>query len=274
MTDRDARRRDDALYRTAVGSAAVVYGGLLALMLTALAARVEPSSLLNVLGRPAVRDAVLFTLGTATLATAVAVAVVVPLACGLRSLRGPARLAADALLDLPHVVPPVVLGLMLLVAFGTGPLAPFGPFVIYRPAAVVIAQAVATAAFLLPAVRGLLDAIDPRVEFVARTLGAGRLTTTRLVTLPEIGDGLIAVVLIGWARAVGCFGPVLAFAGATRGRTEVLSMTVYLELTAGNVETALAVAALSVVIAGAVLTAARVVLRRRMPAELSATARL
>ncbi|MEM1063214.1 MAG: ABC transporter permease subunit [Planctomycetota bacterium] len=260
MTDDGAvnRRAGEATARLAAGLSLGLYAGLLAAAVVALFARVTPAALLAALSRPDVLRSIVFTLATATTATALAVAVVVPAAWALRDFRGLPRLAADALLDLPHVVPPLVLGLMLLVAFASWPLDAVGPYVVYRPVAVVIAQWVATVAFLLPAVRGLVDATDRRAEGVARTLGRGPWAAFRDVTLPTVRGELVAVGLLGWARAVGCFGPVLAFAGVTRGRTEVLATTVYLELNAGDLDTALAVAALTVLLAAIVLTAVRI----------------
>ena len=92
----------------------------------------------------------------------------------------------------------------------------------------------------------------------AWTLGCSRAQAFWRVVLPEARRGLLAAGTLAWARALGDFGPVLVFAGATRFRTEVLPTTIYLELSVGNLEAAVAVALFMVLLAGLVLTLVRV----------------
>ena len=107
--------------------------------------------------------------------------------------------------------------------------------VTFRPIAVVLAQFPVAAAFAIRMMRTHFDEITPRLEAVAMSLGCHRGLAFREVILPMSGRAVLATGTMAWARAMGEFGPILVFAGATRGRTEVLSTSVYLEMTIGNV---------------------------------------
>ena len=168
----------------------------------------------------------------------------------------------DTIVDIPIVLPPLVLGLSLLILFHL----PIGGWeletwlrdtvgfpVTYRWPAVVLAQFSVACAFAVRTMRVTFDQIDPRAEDVARTLGCTRGQAFMHIALPQAWRGMIAATTIAWARALGEFGPILVFAGATRMRTEVLSTTVFLELSIGNLDAAVAVSLLMVVMAVVVL---------------------
>jgi molybdate transport system permease protein len=94
--------------------------------------------------------------------------------------------------------------------------------------------------------RATFDQIDPRTESVALTLGCSRAQAFWKVALPEARRGVLTAATLAWARSLGEFGPILVFSGATRLRTEVLPTSVYLELSIGKIETAVAVSLLMV----------------------------
>jgi molybdate transport system permease protein len=108
-------------------------------------------------------------------------------------------------------------------------------------------------AFAVRTMRVTFDQIDPRAEDVARTLGCNRALSFFLVALPQSWRGMIAAATVAWARALGEFGPILVFAGSTRFKTEVLSTTVFLELSVGQLDAAVAVSILMVVLAVCIL---------------------
>jgi molybdate transport system permease protein len=105
--------------------------------------------------------------------------------------------------------------------------------------------------------RGTFDHLSRRPEDVAMTLGCSRATAFWKVTLPAARRGMFAAASIAWARSLGEFGPILVFAGATRLRTEVLPTSVWLELSVGNLEAAIAVSLLMVGLAILVLASVR-----------------
>ncbi len=174
----------------------------------------------------------------------------------------------DTIVDIPIVLPPLVLGLSLLILFHL----PIGSSgweleawlrddvgfpVTYRWPAVVLAQFAVACAFAVRTMRVAFDQIDPRAEDVARTLGCTRGQAFMRIALPQAWRGMIAAFTIAWARALGEFGPILVFAGATRMRTEVLSTTVFLELSIGRLDAAVAVSLLMVAMAVVVLLVLR-----------------
>ena len=97
-------------------------------------------------------------------------------------------------------------------------------------------------------VRNSFLQIDQRAEQVALTLGCNQATTFWKIALPQAGPGILAAGVMAWARAMGEFGPILVFAGATRGRTEVLPTSIFLELNMGNIQGAAAISLLMMLI--------------------------
>ena len=102
------------------------------------------------------------------------------------------------------------------------------------------------------------DQLDPRCEAVACTLGCSRAQAFWHVVLPEAGRGALSAGILAWARALGEFGPILVFSGATRMKTEVLPSTVFLELSIGDLDAAVAVSLILVTAAVLCLVVARV----------------
>jgi molybdate transport system permease protein len=185
------------------------------------------------------------------------------------------KLILDALLDIPVVLPPLVIGLSLLILFNL-PLDlrtdlpvterltlekmmrdTFRFPVTYAVPSVILAQFAVACAFAVRTMRVTFDQITPRQEQVALTLGCSRSQAFLRVVLPEARRGMITAGTLAWARALGEFGPILVFSGATRLRTEVLSTTVFLELSIGRLEAAVAVSLLMVAAAAVVLAIVR-----------------
>lgn len=175
-------------------------------------------------------------------------------------LRRHALVLLDALLDIPIVLPPLVIGLSLLILFQTPPGRAVQRYIpiTYAVPGVILAQFSVACAFAVRTMRVTFDQISPRTEQVALTLGCSRAQAFWLVVLPEARRGMITAGTLAWARSLGEFGPILVFGGATRMRTEVLSTTVFLELSIGNLEAAVAVSLLMVAAAVLVLVIVRV----------------
>ena len=185
---------------------------------------------------PAVLTALRLSLITATLATALCVLVGVPLAWLLAQPGLPGRSVLRALVTVPLVLPPVVGGVALLLVLGRRGLIGawlddvFGVTLPFTPAAVVLAEAFVALPFLVLSVEGALRAADRRYEEAAVTLGAGRWTVFRRVTLPLVAPGVLAGAVLAWARALGEFGATITFAGSFPGRTQTMPIAVYLAL--------------------------------------------
>lgn len=167
----------------------------------------------------------------------VAVLAVLPLAFALAWLlarvRFPGKLLLDALVHLPLVVPPVVTGWVLLLAFApAGPLGSlterwFGATVLFRWSGAAIASAVMALPLMVRAMRLSIEAVDRRLESAARTLGAtpGRVFWT--ITLPLSLPGVLAGAVLGFARSIGEFGATITFVSNVPGQTQTLPLAIY-----------------------------------------------
>jgi molybdate transport system permease protein len=249
-----------------MGGLSATYILLIALLLIADVAYTTPQEFLSAIQKPEIQTATWFTLKTCTVAAVLSVWVGVPLGYVLSRYRFPGRWLVETLVDIPIVLPPLVVGLSLLILFhimiGDWQLEAWmrdeiGFPVTFRWPAVVLAQFAVACAFAVKTMRVTFNQIDPRAEDVARTLGCSRGEAFMKVAMPQAWQGTITAFTIAWARSLGEFGPILVFAGATRMRTEVLSTTVFLELSIGELGSAVAVSLLMVVIAVIVLVVLR-----------------
>lgn len=149
--------------------------------------------------------------------------------------RFPGRTLLDAVLHSSLFLPPVVVGLVLILLFGNdGPfgrlLAGFGIRLIFTANGAALAAGVMAFPLMLRACRQAIEAVDPRIEAVADSLGAGFWDRTLSVTLPLAAPGLIAAAVIGFAAALGEFGAVITFAANIPGETQTLALAIYAAL--------------------------------------------
>jgi molybdate transport system permease protein len=208
------------------------------------------------LAKPEIQYSVKLSMLSCTATAILSLWIAIPIGYLLSRHRFFGRNLIDAVLDIPIVLPPLVVGLSLLILFQYLPRA-FREAVVYEIPAVVLAQLMVACAFAVRTMRATFDQIDPRREQVALTLGCSRAQAFGRIVLPEAKRGILTAGTLAWARALGEFGPLLVFAGATRNKTEVLSTTVFLELSIGDLEAAVAVSLIMVVAAVIVLIVAR-----------------
>jgi len=219
-----------------------------------------------------IRHALWMSVWTSLTTTFLAVLFAVPIGYALSRFRFAGRAIADAIVDLPIVFPPLVIGLTLLVFFSQTSLGRWiqddlGVEFVFQPKGIVLCQFLAAASFAIRSAKTAFDDVDRRYENVALTIGCTRWSSFVRVSLPLARNGIIAGGILTWARAFGLFGPLMIFVGSFRGRTEVLSTTIFLEQSVGNLEVALAIALLLIFIALLALTAIRLV-RRSAPVKL------
>ena len=166
----------------------------------------------------------------------------------------------DAILDIPIVLPPLVIGLSLLILFRQTYLRHLDdvfPIALHVPA-VIIAQFSVACAFAVRILRTTFDEIPQRREQVALTLGCNRSQAFWMVVLPEARRGMLSAATLAWARALGEFGPILIFAGTVPLRTEVLPLSIHMQYAAGRLDAAVAVSLMMIAIALTVLILFRV----------------
>ncbi len=262
-----------SLFHAADLAILLIYGGLIGLLLAADIWYVNMKSFGDALSSPDIRSSFMLSIVTSIITTILAVLVAVPSAYALSRLRFRGAGLVDALIDMSIVLPPIVVGLSVLVLFRMGldmsesdwtvlrlvgrPLKWFMDLFIHEVAGIVLIQFVCSATFALRAIKAAFDELDPRSEQVALTLGCTRWQAFRMVMLPSARPGITAGAVLAWARAIGIFGPVMIVAGAVRGRTEVLPTSVYLEISVGRIEAALAISLLMVMVSLVVLSVFR-----------------
>ena len=206
---------------------------------------------------PDIRYSIGLSLISCTVSTLLSLLVAVPIGYLMSRFAFPFKSLIDTVLDIPIVLPPLVIGISLLVLFNFPPFDWFSNWVVFEIPAVILAQFTVACAFAVRTMRVTFDQIPERFEHVALTSGCNRAQAFWEVILPQARRGLLAAGTLAWARSLGEFGPILVFAGSTRQHTEVLPTSVYLEMQAGSLPGMLAVSMIMIVAAVAVLLVAR-----------------
>ncbi|HZO36954.1 MAG TPA: ABC transporter permease [Solirubrobacteraceae bacterium] len=241
-------------------------GGTIAFLtipVVALFTEVPLGSVPGLLGREEVRQALEVTARTSLVANLLILGFGTPAAYLLATRRFPGRGLLITLVELPLVLPPAVAGICLLSAFGAGglfgdELRSAGVVLPFSEWAVVLAVTFVAAPFYLRQAIAAFAAVDPMLPGTARTLGAGPLRAFARITLPLAAAGLTAGWVLSFARGIGEFGATIIFAGSVRGQTQTLTLAIYGQLDS-DLDVAIAIGILLVVIAAAVLVAYKLV---------------
>ena len=179
----------------------------------------------------------------------------------------PGKTLVDALVHLPLVVPPVVVGYLLLLAFGNNGIGPWlediGVVFAFRWTGAALAAAVMGFPLVVRSLRLSMEAIDPRIEAAGRTLGAGPWRAFFTLTLPLAWPGLVTGALLGFARSLGEFGATITFVSSIPGETQTLPLAIYAatQVPGGDAQ-ALRLSMLSVILSLAALAASEWLARR------------
>jgi molybdate transport system permease protein len=218
------------------------------------------------------------SLASATFTTFLALLLAIPAGYALSRFRIPGKVLVDTLVDAAIVMPPLIMGVSLLVALSLvrraaeslGTLAEPNPVlwgifagIIQHKAGIILAQFFVASALAIRAMKAAFDAADRRVEDVALTLGCTRFGAFWRAALPQARSGLLTGAVIAWSYTMGLFAPVAIVAGTVRGQggTAILPTRAYLEVTNGQIEIALALTLLMAAIAMAVLMVLKLISR-------------
>jgi molybdate transport system permease protein len=231
----------------------------LVLPVVAIFAHVPPGRLVHQLTKPVVTDALVVSFKTSLIAQALVLLLGTPTAYVLATRRFPGRALLVTLVELPLVLPPVVAGLGLLLAFGRmgllgSSLTFLGLSVSFTQAAVTMAIAFVAGPLYVRAAIAAFEGVDPNIVAASRTLGAGPAKTFFRVVLPLARGGLVAGEALSLARGLGEFGATILFAGSLQGVTQTLPLAIYAAFEV-NLDAALAIGALLVVFSAAILVA-------------------
>ena len=193
---------------------------------------------------PAEWQAIALSLKVAAWATALSLPPAILVAHALARWRFPGRQVLNGLVHLPLVLPPVVTGYLLLLAFGRrGPIGAFledccGLVLAFRWTGAALAAAVMAFPLMVRAIRLSIEAVDPRLEEAAGTLGASRPWVFTTVTLPLIAPGIVAGAVLAFAKAMGEFGATITFVSNIPGETQTVPSAIYALLQVPGGETA------------------------------------
>jgi len=246
------------LFRYLVVSGVLLMVGVIGVTLVSIVLYLDAPTFASAVVSREILSAIRLTAITTTITTALSVLIAAPAGYALSRYRFPLHALIDTIIDLPIVLPPLVAGIALLVFFQT----PIGQWIeahvmrfVFTTQGIVLAQFVPAASFSVRAMKATFDGVDPRMEQVARTLGCSEAQAFMRVTLPLARTGMVAGAVMTWARAAGEFGPILMFCGATRFKTEVLSIAIFLNMSVGKIEMALSVTIILVILATVALLA-------------------
>lgn len=204
-------------------------------------------------------DPILLTLQVAIVATLINVPVALAVSWLVVKRRVPGRILIEALVSLPLALPPVAIGLFLLLLLGReGPVGGvlddlLGVEIVFTWVAAAIASAVVSFPLMARAIMVAMGEVDERLEMSARSLGAGPLRVTLTITIPLAYRGILAGLLLGFVRALSEFGATITVAGNIPGRTQTLSLAIYQKVQTRDDDAALALAGVSVALAVATL---------------------
>ncbi len=222
---------------------------------------------------PGLTDAEWAVIALSLRVSLVAVLAMLPVSYALAWLlarrRFPGRLLLDAAVHLPLVLPPVVTGWLLLLAFGrAGPVGgwleeSFGVTLVFRWTGAALAAAVMALPLMVRAMRLSIEAVDRRLVEAARVLGAGRWRAFLAVTLPLSAPGIAAGATLGFARSLGEFGATITFASNIAGETRTLPLAIYSGLQLPGAEAQVArLAAISIILSIGALVLSEWLMRR------------
>jgi len=199
-----------------------------------------------------IQFAVKLSLVTSIISTLMCIMVSIPVSYALARYNFSGKTFINTIVDLPLALPPLMAGVGLLLLFGTTPfgnwLAGIGLKFIFTPLGIIIAQFAVNISFMLRILRSTFEGISPRYEYVAQTLGCTPMQAFLRTTLPMSKNGLLAGGVITWSKGIGEFGAALMVAGATRMKTETLPISLYLNMSSGDLDLAIAAATILIII--------------------------
>ena len=245
--------RKDSLFVALTSIIGGTYVLFLVMLLLADFSYTYPSAILEALQSKEIQYSIKLSIISCTITALLSLLISIPLGYLMSRYEFRFKKWIDTILDIPIILPPLVIGLSLLILFNQTFIKSILDYcnieVTYTVFSVILAQFTVSCAFSVRTMYLTFMQIDTRQEQVALTLGCNKAQSFFYVLLPQAKNGIITAGTLAWARALGEFGPLLIFCGATRLKTEVLSVSVYLEINTGRIEAAVAVS-LIMILAG------------------------
>ena len=236
----------------------ILFLALLICIIISILGRISIENLLDALASEEVRFAVILSVKCSIVAIILALLVGIPSGYALARYNFKGKEIIDSLINLPILLPPLVLGFGLLLLLGNTPVGNFISEnimdIVFTQNGIILAQFIIATPFIIRTTRAVFEGIDVKYEYIAQSLGLSRLESFLKITLPMAKNGIVAGAILGWARAIGEFGATLMLAGATKMKTETLPIAIFLNVSIGDIELALAIAIIHIVIAVLVIS--------------------
>lgn len=212
-----------------------------------------------------IRSAIALSLVTATCSSAIAICIAMPSAYALARFDFPGKRLIDTFIDLPMVLTPIALGTLILMSWNTV----FGQFLAglgltlpFTLGGVILAQFTVVVAISVRMLKATFEQVNPRQEQVARLLGCTAFGSFMHVTLPLARRGILAAIILTWARAIGEFGATVMVAGTAKGQTATLPSSIYLAMSMADLPRAVTLVVILIGISLLVLFGIRMALER------------
>jgi molybdate transport system permease protein len=215
------------------------------------------------ISRSDLRSAIALSLFAATVSSFLAIVIAVPSAYALARIPFPGKQFIDTFIDLPMVLTPIALGTLILMSWNTSVgrmLSGFGITLPFTVAGIVLAQFTVIVAISIRMLKSTFEQISPRQEQVARLLGCSAFGSFRYVTLPLAKRGILAAIILTWARAIGEFGATVMVAGTAKGQTATLPSSIYMAMSMADLPKAVTLVVILIGISLLILFGVRKVL--------------
>ena len=246
------KRRSTSRFRVATVAVSLLIAAFIVLVLLGVVTHSPLNVLIECLLSEEIQFAVRLSILTSVISTLLCILVAVPVAYALARYTFPGKSLMNMVMDIPMALPPLVAGVGLLLFFGVSPvgkaLAAVGLTFVFTPLGIVMAQFFVNLPYMLRVTRSTFQSVNPRYEYVAKTLGCTDAQAFWRVTLPMSWNGLLAGAVITWSKGIGEFGAALMLAGATRMKTETLPLSLFLNMSTGKLEVGISAATILILI--------------------------
>ncbi|KLK88187.1 molybdate ABC transporter permease [Methanoculleus sediminis] len=244
--------KNSSYFRMATVAVALLIAAFIVMVLVGVVTHSPPAVLIECFLSEEIQFAIRLSIITSVISTLLCILVAVPVAYALARYTFPGKTVMNMLMDIPMALPPLVAGVGLLLFFGVSPvgksLAAAGLAFVFTPLGIIMAQFFVNLPYMLRVTRSTFQGVNPRYEYVAKTLGCTDAQAFWRVTLPMSWNGLLAGSVITWSKGIGEFGAGLMLAGATRMKTETLPLSLFLNMSTGKLEYAIAAATILIMI--------------------------
>lgn len=238
------------LFKIFIGTFISIFAAFIILTIWAILQKALPVLRESLMDKE-IQFAIKLTLYTSTVSTVLCLIFSIPIAYGLARYNFWGKSFINSIIQMPNSVPPIASGIALLLLFSTKPMesivSKLGMDPVFSVKGIILAHFFINSPYMIRILRTTFEDINPKLEFVARSLGCSNWGSFSKVTLPLARRGLISSIIITWTNALGEFGTALMLAGAIRMKTETLPAAIFLNLSGGNMDKALAAAAILIV---------------------------